>query len=346
MNRADGEKRSRTLPFLLLAIGGIAMLCGARRRLRRLDFRGLSVVITGGSRGLGLEIARLFTQEGARVTLLARDADELSRAAAQLSRLGLSPLTLVCDVRNKEMVEQTVSTILEKRRSIDVLINNAGVIQVAPFENLDLFDYQESVDIHAWGPLHLSRAVAPHMQGRKRGRIVNISSIGGAVGVPHLIIPYSMGKFALTGLSEGFRAELAKDGVLVTTVIPGLMRTGSHVNAVFKGQHRKEFAWFAISGANPLLSTSAARAAHRIVEACRYGDARLIITLPAVLLHFANALFPGLVAFGTGVAARLLPPPAPACDNARHTGRQSSSRLAPSLLTKPSDSMVSVNNEE
>ena len=131
-----------------------------------------------------------------------------------------------------------------------------------PFENLDLEDFQESVDTHAWGPFHLIRAVAPEMQRRKQGRIVNISSIGGLVAVPHLL-GYCMGKFALTGLSDGFRAELAKDGVHVTTVAPGLMRTGSHVNAMFRGQHRKEFAWFAISGANPLVSTTAPRAAKR-----------------------------------------------------------------------------------
>lgn len=340
-----GTARGGIIPFLAAGAAGVALACAISRRLRRIDFQGLSVVITGGSRGLGLEIARHFAAEGAKLTLLARDPDELDRATDQLRPSGADVVAIACDVRNRQAVEEAVGAIIEKRGAIDVLINNAGVIEVAPFENLDLDDFQESVDTHAWGPLHLIRAVVPHMKGRKTGRIVNISSIGGIVAVPHLLA-YSMGKFALTGLSDGFRAELAKDGIRVTTVIPGLMRTGSHVNAFFKGQHRKEFAWFAISGANPLVSTSASRAARRIVDACRFGDPRLIITFPAYLLHLVNALFPGITAFGTSLAARLLPAPVPPGGNSLHTGKESSSAAAPSFLTKPSDKVIARNNEQ
>src|SRR4029434_5355216 len=101
------------------------------------------------------------------------------------------------------------------------------------------------------------------------GRIVNIASIGAKIAFPHLL-PYTASKFALAGLSEGLRTELAQDGIYVTTVSPGLMRTGSHVNALFKGQQRKEFALF--SAANAWISTSSTRAARQIVEACRYGS--------------------------------------------------------------------------
>ena len=158
-------------------------------------------------------------------------------------------------------MEQTVEEILKLRGRIDVLVNNAGIIQVAPFENLNMQDFSSSMDVHAWGPLYMVQAVTPHMKRQGEGRIVNISSIGGLVAVPHLLA-YTMGKFALTGLSDGLRAELAKDGIRVTTVAPGLMRTGSHVNAFFKGQHRKEFAWFSISGTNPLLSTHSRAGCH------------------------------------------------------------------------------------
>ena len=123
------------------------------------------------------------------------------------------------------------------------------------------------------------------------------------------------------------------------------MRTGSHVNAFFKGQHRKEYGWFAISGANPLVSTTAAKAAERIIDACRYGDPRLIITFPARVLYTINALFPGLTAFGTEIATRLLPAPAEPAANALHTGWESSSPAAPSLLTRPSDRAIEPNNE-
>lgn len=336
---------SLALMALMAGAGTGALLLGLRRQMRRIDFEGLSVVITGGSRGLGLEIARQFAGEGARLSLLARDPDELDRAADELARKGADVMAFACDVRDRERVEQTVAAINKARGCIDVLINVAGVIQVAPFENLDLEDFEESVDVHAWGPLHLMRAVIPQMQRRRSGRIVNVSSIGGIVAVPHLLA-YTMGKFALTGLSDGFRGELAKDGVYVTTVIPGLMRTGSHVNAFFKGQHRKEFAWFAVSGANPLFSTSVRSAARKIVEACRNGDPRLIITLPAQMLHVINSLFPGATAFGTGLAARLLPRPAEPEDNVLHTGKESSSAIAPSILTRPADLEIPKNNEE
>ena len=90
------------------------------------------------------------------------------------------------------------------------------------------------------------------MKRRGGGRIINIASIGGKIAVPHLL-PYVASKFALVGLSEGLRAELARDRIYVTTVSPGLMRTGSHLNALFKGQHKKEFALFSVANASPLF---------------------------------------------------------------------------------------------
>lgn len=333
---------NRTIPWLLLA-AGTALVAMARRKNRRIDYHGKSVVISGGSRGLGLELARQLAAEGARLTLLARNGEELARAERELQSLGADVMALTCDIRNGSEVNATVAAILERRGTIDVLMNVAGVVQVSPFENLDWLDYKESMDVHAWGPLNMIRAVAPHMQQRRAGRIVNVSSIGGLVAIPHLLA-YTMGKFALTGLSDGLRAELAKDGILVTTVAPGLMRTGSHFNALFKGQHRKEFAWFALSGGNPLFSTSARRAARQVLEACRYGDPRLIITLPARLLHLANAVLPRATAVGTAVAARLLPSPVET-ETPLQTGWDSKSRVAPSLLTRLSDRATMRNNE-
>ena len=338
----------RALPMFLAGAGAGFLLLGLkqyRRSLRRIDFRGKSVVISGGSRGLGLELARQLSREGARLALLARDPAELERAREQLVLAGGDVLTLPCDVKSRQEVEEAVAAVIDFRGGVDVLINVAGVIQVGPYENMELEDYQESVEVHAWGPLHLIRAVLPHMKAKGAGRIVNISSIGGLVAVPHLL-PYTMGKFALTGLSDGFRAELAKDGILVTTVAPGLMRTGSHVNALFRGQHRKEFAWFSISAANPLLSTSGRHAAQKIIEACRYGDPRLVITFPARLLQAMNALFPGLVAFGAAVGGRMLPAAVEPEENELRSGWESGSAVAPSLATAPADNMIERNNEE
>ena len=132
---------------------------------------------------------------------------------------------------------------------------------------------------HFWGPFHLMQECIPLMRRRGFGRIVNIASIGGRMAVPHLA-PYSASKFALIGLSDAVRAEIARYGIRVTTVSPGLMRTGSPINAQVKGQHAAEFTWFAIADAIPGLSISAERAARQILEACRYGDPELTIGAP------------------------------------------------------------------
>lgn len=327
-----------------LAAGTALAAVGIRRRLRRISFQGLSVVITGGSRGLGLELARLFAREGARLALVARNIEELERAGLELEAAGADVRIYQCDVGRQEDAERTVQAIINERGSIDVLINNAGMVQVAPFENMNIQDFKDAMDVHAWGPLYMIRNIAPLMKRQGGGRIVNISSIGGLVAVPHML-PYSMSKFALTALSDGLRAELAKDGILVTTVAPGLMRTGSHLHALFKGQYQKEYAWFSISDANPLLSAHSRRSAQQILNACRTGAPRLIITLPATLLHAINANFPGLTSAAARLAARMLPAPVPARSTSPRSGFESGSWASPSFLTRLADRASLRNNE-
>jgi NAD(P)-dependent dehydrogenase (short-subunit alcohol dehydrogenase family) len=334
----------RRMSLLFLIGAGASLAAVAARRNRRVDFQDASVVISGGSRGLGLELARRLGREGARLSLLARDQDELDRAVRHLRRHGLDAIAYRCDLTRPGEVARAVREIILERGSIEVLINNAGMVQVAPFENLEDEDFQASLDVHAWGVLALIREVIPHMKRQGGGRIVNISSIGGLVAIPHLL-PYCVGKFALTALSDGLRAELAKDGIRVTTVAPGLMRTGSHLNAYFKGKNRKEFAWFSISDAFPLFSISSEKAARKIVEACRYASPRLILTIPALLLHTCNALFPSLVSAGSRLAVRLLPAPVAPEENRLCTGRQSRSALSPSILTRLADRAAQRNNE-
>jgi short-subunit dehydrogenase len=197
--------------------------------------------------------------------------------------------------------------------------------------------------VHFWAPLYLIKEATPYMKQRRHGRIVNIASIGGTVAVPHLL-PYVASKFALVGLSEGMRAELAKDGIYVTTVCPGLMRTGSHLNAFFKGQHKKEFALFSL--ANAFLSTSSERAARQIIEACRYGSPHLIVTPQARLLHLVNSVFPSLTAEIFGWVNRVLPGARGAEGDILRRGSESQSVVAPSVLTRPADNAVSRNREE
>jgi short-subunit dehydrogenase len=226
---------------------------------------------------------------------------------------------------------------------VDVLVNNAGVIEVGPMEVMTVEDYEEAMRTHFWGPLYATLAVLPGMRLRGQGRIVNISSIGGKLAPPHLL-PYAASKFALTGLSEGLRAELKKDGIYVTTVCPGLMRTGSPINATFKGQNRAEYAWFSISDALPLASMAAERAARQIVRACRRGDAEVILSLPAKLAAKFHGLFPGLTSDLMGLIHRLLPSPG-GIGTQRALGHESTSEASPSWLTALGERAAERNNE-
>jgi len=327
-----------------LAIGGALVASNLRGR-RRMDFRGRSVLITGGSRGLGLVVARELAAEGARLTLAARDGAELERARQDLDRLGADAAIAVCDVGKRSEAEALVRSVVERTGSIDVLINNAGVMKVGPLEHMEYADFEEAMAVHFWGPLHTMLAAIPAMRAQRQGRIVNVSSIGGKIGVPHLV-PYCASKFALTGLSDSIRGELAKDNIYVTTVCPGLMRTGSPFNAWFKGRHRDEFTWFAISDSLPVASIDARRAAAQLIRACRRGEAELVITWPAKLAIIASAIAPEAVALAMSIVNRIvLPAPDGDAGSEAHSGWQSLSEWAPSRLTRTTEQAAAANNE-
>jgi NAD(P)-dependent dehydrogenase (short-subunit alcohol dehydrogenase family) len=287
------------------AIGAAAALSFLSGR-REYSFEGKSVFITGGARGLGFLIAERLAEEGARLTLVSRNGEQLRAAQEELLRTGAQVTTFVCDVRDRQQMEETINASVRLYGSIDVLINNAGVIQVGPFEEMTLEDFQNAMATHAWGPLYGILAALPHMRRQGGGRIVNISSIGGKIAVPHLL-PYSMSKFALAGLSDGMRSELRRYGIAVTTVYPGLMRTGSHVYADTKGDGKAESAWFSFLATNPLVAINAGRAAEQIVEACRKGSRELVITTQANLAAMAQGIAPSVVGLVNELVARLLP---------------------------------------
>jgi short-subunit dehydrogenase len=204
-------------------------------------------------------------------------------------------------------------------------------------------DFERAMQLHFWAPYELISQIVPEMRIWGGGRIVNISSIGGKVAVPHMA-SYSGSKFALSGLSDALRAELARDNIHVTTVAPGMMRTGSHVNAKFKGQHDNEFRWFAASAGAPLISMNADRAARKILAACRRGQPSLTLTFAARLGIVANALFPNLTGYMMKFVNRFLPEAAGEEGNRSRAGGQLP-RRAPEWLTRMADKAVARNNE-
>jgi NAD(P)-dependent dehydrogenase (short-subunit alcohol dehydrogenase family) len=309
------------------ALAGIAAALG----IDRFKFQDQVVIVTGGSRGLGFALTRRLARMGARVAMLARDEAVLERARDNLQRRGLTALAVRCDVRDPAQIEAAVATVTRELGPVTMLINNAGIIQVGPMETMTPEDYEDAMRTHFWGPLHMTLAVLPGMRERGSGRIVNIASIGGKITPPHLL-PYDASKFALVGLSEGMRAELAKDGIRVTTVCPGLMRTGSVYNAFFKGRHREEFTWFAIGASLPILSISAERAVSQILRAARRGRAEIMPSRLAALAARVHGLSPRLTAAVFGLVNRILPGPG-GIGTRRVRGRDSQTALTSSFLT-------------
>jgi short-subunit dehydrogenase len=289
------------------------------------------VLITGSSRGLGLALAEEFACRGCNLVLCARNEEELTRARQQVEKLGAEVAAVTCDVSKPDQVDHLVSVARRHFGRIDILVNNAGIISVGPLQSQTLEDFHEAMDVIFWGMVKTTLAVLPEMIERGRGRIVNITSIGGKISLPHTL-PYNCAKFATVGFSEGLHAELRRFGIRVLTVVPGLMRTGSHLNAHFKGNHRREYSWFALAGTNPLLSMAAERAARMIVDAVRHDQAELVLGRRTRALLHAHNLSPGLAAEALGLINLLLPS-AKKSSALKKLGRESESPLTRSPLT-------------
>lgn len=310
--------------------------------LNKIHLKEKVVLITGGSRGLGLEIARQMAAEGARIAICARDEEELLEAADHLKKADV--LTIPCDITDKQQVSDMVRKVYENMGPVDILINNAGIIQTGPVETMNQADYEEAMNTHFWGPFYIINEVLPHMIRRNEGRIVNISSIGGKISVPHLL-PYSASKFALAGFSEGLGAEYKKNNIKVTTVYPGLMRTGSPRNIDVKGQYKKEYAWFKIADSLPGLSMNAEAAAKKIINAMRRGDKTLTLTFPAKLAIAIHGISPDLNISVFDLINRALPGAGKQVNRKARKGYESSSKFSKSVLTKKTDRAAERNNE-
>jgi NAD(P)-dependent dehydrogenase (short-subunit alcohol dehydrogenase family) len=287
-------------------LGGVSAAWWLLGRTRlRLD--GRVVVITGGSRGLGLAIARELGRAGCRLVICARDERELAAAESELTARGADVMAVRCDVADAADVAELMKLALRRFGTVDVLVNNASVLDVGPLASLTISEFDAALAVNFWGTVHASLAVLPIMQTRGFGRIVNVTSIGGKVAVPHLL-PYDAAKFAAVGFSEGLAAEVARDGIVVTTVVPGLMRTGSPVNVTYHGEPAREYLWFALGDLLPLTSMSAARAARRIVKALVRGEVEVTLGWSAKLLRLVHALTPSLTVRALGLVNRALPP--------------------------------------
>ncbi len=297
---------------LAITVGALAAAELVLRSWRRYPVRGKVALVTGSSRGFGLAIAERFARAGARVVLTARNPEELARAKALLLERGAAResdlLVIPCDLRENEEVIGLMQHVRERWGRVDVLVNNAGVISIGPVESQPLAAFEDAIRSNYLSMVYTSIAVLPAMLSRGDGAIVNIASIGGKVAVPHLL-PYSGSKFAAVGFSEGLHAEVRAKGVRVTTVTPGLLRTGSPRGALVVGKRAEEFRWFNLGDSLPGVSWNAYGAAGRVLRAVETGETELSITPQAALAARLAPLAPALTAQILSWTNRLLPRP-------------------------------------
>ena len=328
-----------------VAAGMAAGWLWKRRKQRRTRPGGGVAIVTGGSRGLGLLLADGLRDRGFSVVLVARDGEELLRAKRMLESRGGFVSTVAADLTEPDAPAIVVRHALARFGRIDVLVNDAGVIQVGPEKTMSMEDYRFAMEANFWSAVRLTRSALPHLEST-RGRVLNITSIGGAVPVPHLL-PYAASKFALVGWSAGLQMEVANNGVRVTTVLPWLMRTGSFLHAEVKGQQEKEARNFALSSSLPLITLSADRAAARMLRALDRGERFVTVGMIAKMVRLAFALAPSSTIAAMSVVNRLLPRP----DGG--AGRREPSEplwkhrrgLARSVLTRLGDRAAARNNE-
>jgi short-subunit dehydrogenase len=302
-------KKSTTLSLVAAGLATAAAIAFAPRqpRLRA----GMVAIVTGGSRGLGLAIAHRFGRAGLKLVLAARHQEELEIARHELLHSGDvvnedDILLVVCDLTDPAQAAGLIDQTLRAFGSFDVLINNAGIIEVGPIQNQPLEAYERAMQTNFFAALYTTHAALPHLL-THGGAVANIASIGGKMPVPHLA-PYVAAKFALVGFSETLHAEVRQHGVRVTTVCPGLMRTGGEAHAHFIGQADKEKAWFNFGAKTPILAASAEHAANRIYHAVAAGRAEITITPQAWLAARIHGLAPETTQQVAALANRFLLP--------------------------------------
>lgn len=311
MRKSSSWLLSPSLVAAGLGLGGaIAAARSAHAAARIRSLAGQVVVITGGSRGLGLALARRFVDLGCRVAICGRDERSLERARDELLARGgphgAEVIAMPADVSDDVESDRFIELVFANWGRVDVLITCAATLQVGPIETMTTRDLHHAMESIFWSAAYPSLAVLPIMKHQGAGRIAHVTSIGGKIAIPHMV-SYSAAKFAEVGFSEGLRAEVARHGIGVTTIVPGLMRTGSHVHAQIKGRARREYEWFGLSAASPAMSIDADRAARAIVRAIALGRDEVVLGAPARLAERVHALSPALARVALSLVGRMLP---------------------------------------
>lgn len=289
------------------AVGAMLATRALLRRARRIDPVGRRILVTGGSRGLGLLIADELARRGARVAICGRDPDGVVSAESWLRRRGRDVIAISCDVGERVFANALVDEVVDRFGGLDAVINCAGVIEVGPLSTVTPEQIEKVVRTNLFGTVNVTLRALPFLRDvGADGRIVNIGSVGGRFALPHMLA-YDTSKFGVLGFSEALRAELADGGPKVVTVQPGMMRTGSFYNARFTGDRAAEMAWFSVLSSMPVVSMNARKAAERIVDATLDGRAFLTLGLSGYAGDILHRVSPRLAVALATAAGRLMP---------------------------------------
>jgi len=183
------------------------------------NLEGKVALVTGGTRGIGLAIAKLFKNLGAKVIITGRNKEKLKFLEEKEGFISYK-----CDISNKEEVEDTIKDILEKEKKIDILVNNAGITKDALFVRMKDEDFEEVVKVNLLGTFYVTKRVLPSMVKQKYGRIVNISSVVGLMGNIGQV-NYASTKSALIGFVKSLAKEYGRKNILINNVAPGFIET-------------------------------------------------------------------------------------------------------------------------
>ena len=256
-------------------------------------------IVTGGASGIGLALGRALAAAGARVTLADRDEASLDRALAELRRAGRDVDGRVLDVTDREAVRRAYDEVAERRGSLDLVFNNAGIGMGGEMQDLSPEDWRRMLDVNLMGVLHGIDAAYPRMIAQGHGHIVNTASVAGLVPMPGEL-PYVACKYAVVGVTHALRAEAADLGVHVTVVCPGVVDTPIYQTSPIIGYDKERVLRLLPRG------ISAERCAAQILRGVRRNRATIVITPAARLLWLLHRASPSLFLAGARLYMRRL----------------------------------------
>jgi 3-oxoacyl-[acyl-carrier protein] reductase len=189
------------------------------------------VIVTGGGRGIGREIATLFASKGAKVSVSARSANQLDETVKTIADLGGEAIATTADVSNEEDVHEIVEETMRKFGHIDILVNNAGILGPGPIASVESAEWRKVIEVNLIGTFYCSKAVTPILISRGWGRIINISSRSGKIGHPFMTA-YCSSKHGVVGFTKALAEELLPFNITVNAICPGLVDTDMATDTV------------------------------------------------------------------------------------------------------------------